>query len=130
MSILSQAKKLLRKEEKAATKKPATKDTAVKKDAPKETPTGMSSPLFDLSNVLTEKSLRVQEKNVVVFRVHPKASKGHIRMAIEAKYGVKPLAIRTAKVRPKTRRRGVTIGYTSRWKKAYVTVKDVNKFND
>lgn len=121
---------MLRKEEKAADKKTIKKE---KSGSTKDTPEKViasSDVINHVETMLTEKSMHAQEKNVVVFRVHPKASKGQIATAIEAKYGVKPISVRTMRVRPKMRRRGMTIGFTKKWKKAYVQVKDVSKFNE
>lgn len=79
--------------------------------------------------IVSERSLNAQTGNVVVFRVQPSTSKGQVRRAIQEKYGVKVLAIRTANFLPKARRRSTTQGAARYWKKAYVKVNDVGPLN-
>lgn len=82
-----------------------------------------------LQPIVSERSLDAQADKVVVFRVDPAASKGRVRQAVQEKYGVKVLAVRTANFLPKARRRGATQGTTRSWKKAYVKVNDVAPLN-
>lgn len=125
MSLLTRAKKILRKQEQQEGKK-----TAPEKQA-EQTP--VASELvkrIGLSTILTEKSLRVQDQKTVVFRVRPSATKGQIMTAIQQQYGVRPKSVRTARFLPKARRRGQIVGSTQPWKKAYVQVDDVTKFTN
>ena len=72
---------------------------------------------------LTEKASLMQELDgKVVFKVHPKANKIDIKMAVERMFNVKVDHVRTATLHGKQKRVGRQIGYTSNWKKAYVTL--------
>jgi len=72
---------------------------------------------------LTEKASLMQEiDGKVVFKVHPKANKIDIKMAVERMFNVKVEHVRTATLHGKQKRVGRQIGYTSNWKKAYVTL--------
>jgi len=72
---------------------------------------------------LTEKaSLQQELNNQVVFKVHPEANKIEIKEAVEKMFSVKVGDVRTVSVRGKQKRVGRYIGYTTDWKKAYVTV--------
>jgi large subunit ribosomal protein L23 len=58
------------------------------------------------------------------FRVHPDAHKTQIRQAVEALFeGVKVVEVRTASVKSKPKRRGLTAGRSRSWKKAIVQVR-------
>lgn len=121
MALLSFRKKNKTAEakvKKTAAKKPVEKKVAV-----------MTTTDIGLRLLMTEKGVRLQEKNVVTFRVVRNASKGQIARAVEARYNVVPIRIRTVTVLPKKRRRGNTVGKTIAWKKAYVVVKDIQAFN-
>ena len=73
---------------------------------------------------ITEKSTRMREKNRYVIEVNPAATKGEIRSAVEEKFKVNVLGVRTVKVRGKFRRKtGPLGGYQPDRKKAIVTVK-------
>lgn len=80
---------------------------------------------INLRPLVTEKSVLLQEGNVVAFRVVRNATKKEIALAFREKYAVEPRKIRTIHMMPKRRRRGHTIGKTVAWKKAYVKVDDV-----
>lgn len=72
---------------------------------------------------LTEKATLAQEiDGKVVFKVHPKANKIEIKNAVEKMFKVKVQDVRTASIHGKQKRVGRHIGYTSNWKKAYVTL--------
>jgi large subunit ribosomal protein L23 len=132
MSILSQAKKILKRDE--AKPKQAAKKSAAKKAKPAEAKKAVSVSIvpagqMGLSVVLSEKSIAQQIGNVVVVRVKPSASKPAIASAVEQLFSVNVLSVRTSRVHPKRRQRGTTIGRTQHWKKAYVTVDDISKLN-
>jgi large subunit ribosomal protein L23 len=74
--------------------------------------------------VVSEKSFVLAEAGKYTFRVHEKAHKTQIRQAIEELFDVKVLAVRTASVKSKPKRRGQTAGRTRRWKKAIVQVRE------
>ncbi|MCD6262445.1 MAG: 50S ribosomal protein L23 [Deltaproteobacteria bacterium] len=61
--------------------------------------------------------------NKVSFKVQKRANKVEIRRAVEAIFNVKVLNIRTINVKGKKRRVGRSIGKTSDWKKAIVTLR-------
>ena len=132
MSLLTRAKDILKKDEAASAKKAAPKKekaapaAEVKQDTAPETSTTLAQQI-GLAGVLTEKSMRAQEKNIVMFRVKPQATKHQIRLAIEEAFNVTPKDIRTARFLPKTRRRGLIAGSTNAFKKVYVKVDDVRK---
>ncbi len=72
---------------------------------------------------LTEKAALLQEDDgKVVFKVHPKANKIEIKQAVEKMFNVKVKDVRTANMHGKQKRVGQKIGFTSDWKKAYVTL--------
>jgi large subunit ribosomal protein L23 len=73
--------------------------------------------------VVSEKTFVLAEAGKYTFRVHEKAHKTQIRQAIEQLFDVKVLAVRTASVKSKPKRRGQTSGRTRQWKKAIVQVR-------
>lgn len=74
---------------------------------------------------LTEKAALMQEQaEKVVFKVHPKANKIEVKKAVETMFNVKVKDVKTAKIHGKKKRVGKTVGFTSDWKKAYVTLSE------
>ena len=74
--------------------------------------------------VVTEKSTLLRETNQYVIEVNPSASKGQIRQAIEERFKVNVLKIRTVRVSGKYRRKfGPVGGFQPDWKKAIVRIK-------
>jgi large subunit ribosomal protein L23 len=74
---------------------------------------------------LTEKAALLQEGNgKVLFKVHPKANKIEVKKAVELMFNVKVKDVQTARIHGKKKRVGKTIGFTSDWKKAYVTLSE------
>ncbi len=73
---------------------------------------------------LTEKSNRLQELyGSVVFRVDRRANKIEIKQAVEKLFKVKVAQVRTSAMRGKKKRVGSkSLGRTSDWKKAYITL--------
>ncbi len=137
MSLLTMAKKIFRRDRTLGSKK----QTAAAKSVPREQSSeaagrgaknkqaphiqSILAGQIGLQLMLSERSMRLQEKNTVVFRVNVAATKREIQQAVTDRYGAKVLSIRTATFAPKTRRRGATWGRTNAWKKVYVTVADV-----
>jgi large subunit ribosomal protein L23 len=84
----------------------------------------------DLYNVLqgprlTEKASSLQEEDgKIVFKVNPVANKIDIKRAVEKMFSVKVKNVRTAKIHGKQKRVGRYTGFTSGWKKAYVTLSE------
>lgn len=79
--------------------------------------------------LLTEKMLKQQEDaRKYAFQVLPDANKIEIKKAVEAKFGVPVLNVRTIKVKGKAKRmntrRGLTRGRRADWKKAIVTLRE------
>ena len=74
---------------------------------------------------LTEKAALLQEEDgKVVFKVHPKANKIEVKNAVELMFDVKVKNVKTVSMRGKKKRVGKTVGFTSDWKKAYVTLSE------
>lgn len=68
---------------------------------------------------MSEKSTQVAERyRQIVFRVAPEASKDQIRAAVEHVFSVKVQAVRTLRVKGKSKR----TGRRKDWKKSYVTL--------
>ncbi len=77
--------------------------------------------------ILTEKAVRLRDsQNVYTFEVARDATKPMIKQAVQQLWGVEVEWVRTLNVKPKPRRnwRGRTPGWTRRWKKAYVKLKE------
>src|SRR6058998_1845959 len=76
-----------------------------------------------LAPIVSEKSYASSTRGSYTFRVHPDAHKTQIRQAVEELFDVKVVAVRTASVKSKPKRRGLTSGRTRSWKKAIVQVR-------
>ena len=74
--------------------------------------------------IVSEKTYVLAEAGKYTFRVHDKAHKTQIRQAVEHLFEVKVVAVRTASVKSKPKRRGQTSGRTRQWKKAIVQVRE------
>ena len=70
--------------------------------------------------VVSEKSYALIAEGKYTFRVNDRAHKTQIAQAVEEVFGVDVAGVRTAKVRSKPKRRGLTKGRTRAWKKAIV----------
>ena len=73
-----------------------------------------------LEPVVSEKSYALMADGKYTFRVDDRAHKTQIADAVQVIFGVHVIAVRTAKVRPKPKRRGLHNGRTRSWKKAVV----------
>jgi large subunit ribosomal protein L23 len=73
---------------------------------------------------LTEKGNLLQEtQNKVVFQVDPRANKIEIKKAVENLFNVKVSKVTTTNMTGKQKRVGAkSVGKTSDWKKAYITL--------
>lgn len=136
MSLLSLSKRILGKESPASTKLTVSKKAGSKtklkttaKAAQKKKQTvdagARTTGVIGLVPLISEKGTMQQFQNTAVFRVLPHATKGQIAQVIESRYGVKVKSVRTSLSHPKIRRRGTSVGATNRWKKAYVTVDNI-----
>ena len=72
--------------------------------------------------VISEKSYALLAANKYTFRIHEGANKTQVRKAIEEIFGVRVNGVRTAWVKPKPKRRGISSGTRRKWKKAVVTL--------
>lgn len=134
MTLLSRAKKLIAGKDKKATAKKAAQSSvaAAGGEAGSEKAGSVSGVLaarIGLVPLLTEKSFESQVTGGAAFRVKQSASKTEIARAVQEQYGTKVLGVRTSRVRGKIRRRGVVLGTTPAWKKAYVRVADIQKLH-
>lgn len=77
--------------------------------------------------ILSEKSYADIANKKYTFRVAKSANKVEIKKAIEDIFGVKVKSVNTANIDGKLRRQGKTQGYTSDYKKAYVTLTEDSK---
>lgn len=125
MSLLTLSKRILGKNEKSsAVQKKKVSAAATTKKKAKQTVDAhaLTTGLIGLTELVSEKGIKQQMQGTAVFKVLPHVTKTQIAAAIEARFGVKVTSVRTAVAHPKIRRRGVTEGKTNRYKKAYVTV--------
>ena len=72
--------------------------------------------------VITERSNYDMQEGKYTFKVNKKATKVDIANAVEKLFEVKVLNVNTMSVKGKQRRQGRSIGRTSDWKKAIVTI--------
>ena len=72
--------------------------------------------------VLTEKSLTLLDENKYTFDVDVNANKIEIKNAVEKMFNVKVESVNVMNVRPKTKRVGRYTGFTSKTKKAIITL--------
>jgi large subunit ribosomal protein L23 len=77
--------------------------------------------------LISEKSYAAMATGRYLFRVHPKATKTEIALAIADAFKVDVVSVNTMHVRGKERRRGRTRGFQSNWKKAVVTLAEGQK---
>jgi large subunit ribosomal protein L23 len=70
--------------------------------------------------IVSEKTYAQIDHNRYTFQVHPDAHKTMIAQAIAQLFNVTVVDVATANMRPKPKRRGVSRGRTSAWKKAVV----------
>ena len=77
--------------------------------------------------LISEKSYAAMATGRYLFRVHPKATKTEIALAIADAFKVDVVSVNTMHVRGKERRRGRTHGFQSDWKKAVVTLAEGQK---
>ena len=75
-----------------------------------------------LRPVVSEKSYALLAANKYTFRVADRANKTQVRQAVEDIFGVRVDGVRTAWVKPKPKRRGLSSGTRRQWKKAVVTL--------
>ena len=74
------------------------------------------------SPLITEKSTTDAALGKYTFEVAVGATKTQVRQAVEQLFEVKVLKVNTANYDGKTKRQGVHVGQTAKWKKAVVTI--------
>ena len=72
--------------------------------------------------IITEKSMSGNAIKMYTFKVNKNSNKIEIKKAVEELFGVKVAKVNTLNVKGHLKRHGRTQGYTSDWKKAYVTL--------
>ena len=77
--------------------------------------------------IVTEQSMADMADRKYTFVVQKGANKTEIKKAVEELFGVKVAKVNTLNVKGHLRRQGRTQGYTSDWKKAYVTLTEDSK---
>jgi len=77
--------------------------------------------------IISEKSYAAIDHNKYSFEVHPRATKDHVRMAVEEIFSVRVIGVNTMNMKPKPKRRGFHQGTTRRWKKAVVELAPGNR---
>ena len=75
-----------------------------------------------IAPVVTEASMERTASKQYTFKVQKSATKPEIADAVEKAFGVKVASVNTMNMKKKPRRRGYSVGYTSEWKKAIVTL--------
>jgi large subunit ribosomal protein L23 len=76
-----------------------------------------------IAPVVSEKSYGQIVQNRYTFKVHQDAHKTQIRQAVEELFDVHVVRVNIVKVQPKPKRRGLTRGTRSGWKKAIVQLR-------
>jgi large subunit ribosomal protein L23 len=77
--------------------------------------------------LISEKSYAAMATGKYMFRVHPRATKTEIALAIAEAFKVDVVSVNTMHVRGKERRRGRVHGFQTNWKKAVVTLAEGQK---
>jgi large subunit ribosomal protein L23 len=72
--------------------------------------------------IITESSMELAEEKKYVFKVAKDANKTEVRKAIEEIFGVDVAKVNVSNVSGKKKRMGRTVGTTSSYKKAVVTL--------
>lgn len=89
------------------------------------------NPSIILRPIVTEKMTELEDKQQYAFEVDRNANKIEIQKAIEKKFNVTVLSVRTINYKGKQKtqltRRGRFTGKTAKWKKAIVTLKEGDK---
>ena len=77
--------------------------------------------------IITEKTMTGNAMKMYTFEVAKNANKIEIKKAVEELFGVRVAKVNTLNVKGHLRRQGRYQGYTSDWKKAYVTLTEDSK---
>ena len=77
--------------------------------------------------IISEKSMDDAAARKYTFKVNPKANKTEIKAAVEEAFGVEVAKVNVANFGGKKKRQGMSVGYTSDYKKAVVTLTEGSK---
>ncbi|MDR2074127.1 MAG: 50S ribosomal protein L23 [Oscillospiraceae bacterium] len=77
--------------------------------------------------IISEKSTRGVSEQKYSFKVCKNVGKIEIKRAVEEVFGVKVAKVNTLNVRGRAKRKGHTVGFTSSWKKAVVSLRPGQK---
>ncbi len=80
--------------------------------------------------LISEKSYAAMTTGKYLFRVHPRATKTEIALAIAEAFKVDVVSVNTMHVHGKERRRGRVRGFQPDWKKAVVTLAEGQKIEN
>ena len=72
--------------------------------------------------IITEQTMDLSEQKKYAFKVDPRANKTEVRQAVEEIFGVDVAKVNIMNVNGKTKRMGRSVGKTSSYKKAVVTL--------
>ena len=82
-----------------------------------------------LGPIVSEKSYAAAQKKQYSFLIDTRVDKSEVKKAVEKIFNVKVLRVNTINVKPKPKRLGKSSGYTSKRKKAIVTVSAKDKID-
>ena len=82
-----------------------------------------------LSPIVSEKSYAAVQNKQYSFLIDTRVDKVEVKKAVEKIFNVKVLRVNTINVKPKPKRLGKSSGYTSKRKKAIVTVSAKDKID-
>lgn len=124
MSFLDKLFKFKKKpfgEKKASVPPPVEVAKTAAAGAPAPSESGIA-PRVLLRALVTEKSTRIGAENAYVFAVPRETTKGQVKEAVRALYGIMPASVNMVRVRGKDMRFGRHRGQEKDWKKAMVTL--------
>lgn len=80
--------------------------------------------------LVTEKGVHASERlNAYAFEIHPLATKGDVKNAVETLWEVRVDSVRTQNRQGKPRRQRVAMGRTKSWKKAIVKLHEEDRIS-
>jgi large subunit ribosomal protein L23 len=82
-----------------------------------------------LSPIVSEKSYAAVQNKQYSFYIDPRVNKSEIKRAVEKVFNVKVVKVNTMNVKPKPKKLGRSSGYSSKMKKAIVTLGEKDKID-
>ena len=82
-----------------------------------------------ISPIVSEKSYSAVQNKQYSFYIDPRVNKGEIKKAVEKIFNVKVLKVNTMNVKPKPKKLGRSSGYSSKMKKAVITLGKKDKID-